>query len=739
MAVIIEKQNTLFTLQTNTSMYQIKRDELGVLLHTYYGKKTEHCDYSYLISHRDHGFSGNPHACGKCDRTYSLDILPQEYPCFGSGDFRESACKIRRADGSGSVSLRYDSYKVERGKYEIPGLPAVYALKDQHADTLVITLKDESQKLLVHLYYGVIEEADIITRSVRIENQDTQEICLERALSANLDILYGEYDLMSFYGRHEMERVPSRVGIHHGIQSVGSTRGSSSHQYNPFFILAEAKATEQTGECFGFSFLYSGDFIGIAEQDQMNQTRVLMGIHPGNFEFRLSSGEVFCSPETVLAYSGQGLQKLSQIYHRTYRNQLCRGNFKKQRRPVLINNWEGTYFDFTGEKLVSIARDASKLGIELFVMDDGWFGIREDDNSGLGDWTVNEKKLGCTLQELSEQIHEVGLKFGIWFEPECVSEDSQLYRAHPDWAFKVPGQKPMLSRNQLVLDFSRKEVRDCIYEQICAVLDSARIEYVKWDFNRSISDLYSAALPPQRQKETAHRYVLGLYEMLERLTVRYPDILFEGCSGGGGRFDPGMLYYTPQIWCSDDTDAMERLKIQYGTSFGYPISAVGAHISVCPNHQTGRSVPLKTRGVVAMAGTFGYELDINKMSEQEKEEIRAQIGQFKEDYFLIQDGTYYRLGSPFSGASYLGWQFVSEDQREALVSVVLVNPEPNGPAGYLRLEGLAPKKQYRIEETGEVYPGAALMFGGILLEQPKQSYDSWQYHFIQVADRGEKR
>ena len=633
MAIVFDKENRLFTLCTKNSMYQMKADDKGILLHTYYGRKTDICDYSYLIQRRDHGFSGNPdEAAG--DRTYSTDTLPQEYSSFGSGDYRESALDIRYDNGTRTLGLRYEGYEIIKGKYSIPGLPAMYA-DENEAETLVITLRDDVQDVRVKLYYGVVKDLDVITRSVSVENHGQVPVQLERVMSLCLDQPYGDWDWMTFYGKHEMERQLSRTPIHHGVQSVGSLRGASSHQYNPFVMLADKNATETSGECYGFSLLYSGNFLAAAEKDQFDQTRLIMGIHPENFEFLLKEGETFWAPEVMMTYSADGFEKMSNCYHKAVRENVCRGRFKLERRPVLINNWEGTYFDFTGDKLLEMAKEAASCGVELFVMDDGWFGKRDDDNSGLGDWQVNEKKLGCTLSELADRIHDLGMKFGIWYEPECVSEDSDLYRAHPDWAFTVPGRRPNRGRNQLVLDFSREDVRNHIFDEMTKVLDKANVDYLKWDFNRSISDIYCAALPADRQGEVPHRYVLGLYEFLDRLGKRYPDMLIEGCSGGGGRFDAGMLHYTSQIWCSDDTDTIERLKIQYGTSFAYPVSAVGSHVSACPNHQTGRFVPFETRAAVAMAGTFGYELDPAKLSEEEKTQIRGQIEEFKKYYDVI--------------------------------------------------------------------------------------------------------
>ncbi len=728
MAILVDEQNGLYTLQTKNTMYQLKADQYGVLLHTYYGKKTAICDYSYLIDYYDRGCAGNPYELERI-KTYSLESIPQEYSCYGSGDCRSSALKIRHALGDSVTELRFVSAEVVPGKYNIPGLPALYAEEGDQADTLIITMKDPAAEIEVRLYYGVMENLDVITRSARIENKGTEPVYLERALSFSMDYQSGEFDLLTFHGRHNMERQLSRAEVRHGIQAVGSTRGSSSHHYNPFMILANPNTTETTGDCYGFSFLYSGDFLAQAEKDQADSTRVLMGIHPENFSYELLPEEVFCTPEAAMVYSAEGFGTMSRTFHYAYRHNLCRGKFKTARRPILINNWEGTYFDFTGERLVAMAEEAAKLGIELFVLDDGWFGKRDEDISGLGDWVVNEKKLGCTLGELSEKIHKLGMKFGLWFEPECVSEDSDLYREHPDWALQVPGRRPMRSRFQLILDFSREDVRNYIFDSMCQVLDKAKVEYLKWDFNRNLSDVYSAVLPAGEQGKVVHNYVLGLYDMLEKLGQRYPDMLIEGCSGGGGRFDAGMLYYTPQIWCSDDTDAIERLKIQYGTSFCYPVSTMGSHVSACPNHQTRRITPINTRAVVAMSGTFGYELDPTKLTEEEKETIRKQIETFKSRYELIQNGSYYRLTSPYEQEAYTAWMFVSEDKKEALLNIVATKVYASRVPVYVRLQGLNEEAIYLL--NGKEYPGGALMNGGFQMPDASEEYEAWSMDLCQ--------
>ena len=767
MAIIIDEKNKLFTLHTQNSTYQMKADSLGTLLHTYYGKRIDDSDMSYLIVKKDRGFSGNPYEVGKTDKTYSLDLLPQEYSCYGTGDYRVSALKVQNEDGSCAASLIYQGYQVHRGvKYAIPGLPAVYvedgksktnakkavAAKPEGfttADSLEITLKDEATGVEVALLYGVLEELDVITRAVKIVNNGLHKIVLQKAASINLDWVFGDYEWLTFYGRHTGEMNLRRNELNHGIHAVGSVRGASSHHYNPLAIVCEKNANETSGQCYAFSFLYSGEFLMEAEKDQANQIRLICGIHPDNFAWRLQPGEEFYTPEVMMTVSGSGFGTLSRNFHRTVREHICRGMWKDERRPVLINNWEATYFNFSGEQLTNIAKAASELGVELFVLDDGWFGRRNDEDDGLGDWFPNEEKLGCTLKELAKKIVDTGMQFGIWVEPEGISEKSDLYREHPDWAVAIPGRKPVLGRLQLILDFSRKDVQDYIIERLSAIFSETLITYVKWDFNRNICDKYSRALEPERQGEFAHRYVLGLYRVLEELTAKFPYILFEGCSGGGGRFDAGMLYYTPQIWCSDNTDAIERLRIQYGTSFGYPVSTMGAHVSAVPNHQTGRITPLAARACVAMAGSFGYELDVNKMTQEEKEQVRKQIRRFKEHYDLIQYGDYYRLLPP-SDPQCTVWEMVSPDGNEALVSAVYHYVMANAAPVIVKLQGLKEEGRYRLrlgldhltdEYRENVYKklpsyfkgeetirGAALQQGGLVIPEALEEYGSWQIY-----------
>lgn len=722
----ISCNNQIFSLHTKHSTYQMKVDR-DFLIHTYYGPYVGDSDMSYLARCIDRGFSGNPD--GITDKGYSLDTQLLEYPSYGTGDFRNDCLRVAYADGSQVTDLKYVSHEIKEGKYGLEGLPAMYQ-GEENVQTLEVVLQDVYKKLEVILYYGVFEKLDVITRACKIVNKGEDKVNLLRVYSMCLDFNNKDMDFVHFYGRHAMERIMERTPLHHGIQSVGSRRGFSSHQHNPFVVLCAHDAGEDHGNCYGASFVYSGNFAAEAEVTQADCTRMTMGIHDAQFQFELQPQESFTAPEVMLSFSSEGLGTLSQNYHKAIRYHICRGKYKTARRPILINNWEATYFNFNTEKLLDIAREAKKLGIEMLVMDDGWFGKREDDVSGLGDWFVNEKKLGGKLKDLVDGVNEIGLKFGIWFEPEMISEDSDLYRAHPDWALKIPGRAPTRGRQQLVLDFSREDVRTYIFDRMCEILESSNIEYVKWDANRHLTDVWSALLPAERQGEVFHRFILGLYDFLEKITQRFPNVLFEGCSGGGGRFDAGMMYYHPQIWCSDDTDAAERLEIQYGTSFAYPVSTMGAHVSVCPNHQTGRSVSMKTRGVVAMSGTFGYELDITKLSEEDKQTVKEQIEAFKKYYDLIQNGDYYRLTDDGRKSPFVAWEFVSADKKEALLNVVVLRTKANPILHTVYARGLEADMMYQVEGSQEKFSGAALMNGGYPIPVMGDDYQAVQIHLL---------
>lgn len=728
MAIQIDAEKKIFTLETDHTMYQMQADAYGVLRHLWYGAKTG-CDMSYLQDYPDVGFSGNIYAAGN-DRTYSLDTLPLEYAGAGVGDFRVPAVAAVHADGSSALDLRYYSHTVKPGKYAVEGLPAVYAAEDE-AETLEVVLRDTASAVEVTLLYAVLPALDLVTRCARIRNLGETPVTLTKAASLCLDISRGSWEWVHFHGRHAMERQMERRLLFHGIQEIGSTRGTSSHHQNPTVLLCTPDCTETAGACIGAALVYSGSHQTRLECDQLGQVRMVMGIHPDLFRWELKAGETFSTPEVMLSYSDTGLETLSHHFHQAIREHICRGKYQLAERPVLINNWEATYFGFDTEKILHIAEEAARLGVDMLVLDDGWFGKRDDDCSGLGDWFVNETKLSGGLHDLVEKIKGMGMRFGIWFEPEMISEDSDLYRKHPDWAIRIPDRAPMRSRYQLVLDMANPEVQEYLFRVMSDVLHSADISYVKWDMNRSISDWYTRTLPADRQGEMPHRYVLGLYALLERLTAAFPDVLFEGCSGGGGRFDAGMLYYCPQIWCSDDTDAYERTKIQYGTSFFYPVSAVGSHVSTVPNHQTGRITPFETRGTVAMAGSFGYELDLNLLSDGEKQEVAEQIRQFKTYGPLIHNGKYYRLTNPMAEDAAL-WEFAAQDGSEVLVQGMLFHAEANVLRRTVQLRGLDAEKRYRLDGTEQVYTGAALMAGGVLLPKAWGDYTPVTMHFSEV-------
>lgn len=723
MAIIYNEENKMYSLHTKNTSYQFMVDEYGYLIHTYYGKKTL-ASMDYLITHFDRGFSGNPYDAGM-DRTYSMDALPQEFPMLGIGDYRNSAFAIEHDDGRMECDLRYRCHTIYDKKYSLKGLPASYA--SENAQTLEIHLSDDRVGIEVVLYYGVIEDCDIITRSVKVKNTGTNQVVLKRVYSACLDFLYGKRDCITFYGRHAMERNTQRKAIDHGTFHIGSRRGTSSHQYNPMLLIADSDATEFNGNAYAMSFVYSGGFDAKVELDQYNQTRVLMGLSDELFSYPLEQDEEFIAPEVVLTYSSEGMNQVSHNLHRCIREHICRGEHRNQIRPILVNNWEATYFDFDGALLCRLADKAAELGIEMLVLDDGWFGLRNDDNSSLGDWTVNEEKLGCSLHELVDTIHGKGLKFGIWVEPEMVSIDSELYRQHPEWVLQVPGKNPVRSRNQLVLDFANPEVVNYIYESMVSVLSQANIDYVKWDMNRSLNDIYSSVA--KHQGKVMYDYVLGLYDLMENLIETFPHILWEGCSGGGGRFDMGMLYYTPQIWCSDNTDAIDRTRIQYGTSFGYPLSTMGAHVSAVPNHQTGRITSMNTRGVVAMTGAFGYELDLNALTKEEQDQIKLQVKQYHEIAPLLMFGDYYRLSNPFED-EYSAWLVTNQEQTNVLVNLVMLESHGNMPVTYVKLAGLHPDYSYTDVETGKKYKGCALMEAGLPVALKNGEYQAYQWRFI---------
>ncbi len=695
--------DNLFLLETENSSYQMKVGDQGLLMHIWYGAKTGQ-PMDYLNQSIDFGFSGQVYE-DQLDRTISPDTMKLEYPCEGIGDYRITAAKVEGAYG---LDLRYAGYEIGQGEYKVAGLPHVRG----QLERLTIHLKDEVHQIQADLVYLVDVQNDAIIRNVVFTNTSVKPVKLERAFSMALDLPTSDtMELISFPGSHNKERLMTRQPLNQNIVTFASKRGTSSHQQNPALVICDQATTEQTGEAYGVLFVYSGSFKIEVEKDQTTQTRILCGINPEVTRWTLDPHTPFETPQTILFYSDQGLGQLSRNSHNLLRQRILP---KNDYHPILINTWEAVYFDFDREKLLAIADEAAKLDVDLYVMDDGWFGARSSDLAGLGDWTPNEEKLGGTLGSLIAEINAKGLDFGIWIEPEMVNENSDLFCAHPDWALIAPNRKPAISRGQMVLDMCNPQVVDYLDTCFTNLLGSGNIRYVKWDMNRSLADLYSSALPEDRQEEVSHRYMLGVYDLLERLTSKFPAILFEGCSGGGGRFDAGMLFYTPQIWCSDDTDVHERSKIQYGTSFFYPPCTMGAHVSEVPNHQTGRVASLDARAVMAMAGTYGYELDLGKLNEQDHEEIRTLNAKFREIQPLVLEGDYTRLTAPEDEMVLV--QFTDSSQDRILVSGILYETRPTTMPRRIRLQNLDPKSRYQ-NKAGQIYTGQALMKGGLVLEK----------------------
>lgn len=724
MSIRIDHETGLITLHTLHTSYQMWADGQGVVHHLYYGPAIGGSDLRGLEFYSDCGFSPQPAGMDR-QRDYSLDTLCQEYTGSGVGDYRIGCLRLAGPDGGRAADLRFVSAEAVPGKYALPGLPAACA-EDGACETLRLKLRDAVHGLTVTLLYGVFAQADVITRAALLENEGSGPIRLDKAASACLDLPFGPWELIHFHGRHCMERQPERVPLSHNIQTLRSARGASSHQHNPFAILAAPHTTEEAGECLGAMLVWSGNFKIECEVSQMQSTRLVAGVSDDDFSWTLEPGGQFAAPEVLFCYSDQGLSELSARYHRFLQCHIIRSPWRDKPRPILINNWEATYMDFDAQRIWDIARQARDLGVEMLVLDDGWFGERSDDSSGLGDWQFNEKKLGCTFDQLIGRVREMGLLFGLWIEPEMVCANTALYAAHPDWALSIPGRAPATGRSQLVLDMGRPDVVDYLYNLFHRLLAEHDIAYIKWDMNRNLTDVYSRALPPERQGEAAYRYMLGLYSLLDSLTRDFPQVLFEGCAGGGGRFDAGMLCYCPQIWCSDDTDAIHRIKIQYGTSFGYPPCAMGSHISASPNHQTGRSTLLSTRAVVAMAGTFGYELDLQKLTADEKEMVKAQIVRYKQLQPLLLEGRCERLTDAVTDTCFTAWQFTAPDRSRAAVSVVVIDPQANPWPIHIRLRGLDPQALYHESLTERIYTGAALCHAGLTLPIMQGDYPAVQ-------------
>lgn len=712
--ITFDERNQVFHLSNKTISYIIGLERAAYLSHLYFGKAIKRYHNSRKYPLIDRSFSPNPAGLPLKTRDFSLDVLPQEMPSHGHGDFRNPAVQIKQVNGSSITDFVYDSYEIIAGKPALKRLPATYVESDSEAETLVITLVDRLLDLTLKLSYTIFADRQVIARNSFLENKGQESVIIKKIASASLDLVSQDLELISLAGRHNKEREIERQTVQRGTRIIDSKRGSSSHQANPFIALVSSKTDEFTGTAIGLALVYSGNHEMLVERDQFEQTRVMAGINPFSFEWELAPSQSFQSPEALLVFSDQGLNGMSQAFHDVLQNRLARGKFRHADRPILINNWEATYFDFNTDKIKAIVDGAADLGIELFVLDDGWFGKREDDTSGLGDWFENTDKLSGGLAGISDYVHGKNMSFGLWFEPEMVNADSDLYRAHPDYALQIPNRSISTSRDQYVLDFSRKDVRETIIARMRHILDTVNIDYIKWDMNRSLTDVYSSTLDSANQGEVFHRYVLGLYEMLETLTTEYDHILWEGCSGGGGRFDPGFLYYMPQSWTSDNTDAVERLDIQYGTSLLYPISSMGSHVSVVPNHQTHRVTGLDIRGDVAMSGVFGYELNVQDMTIAEKVTVSEQVAFYKQHRQLLQYGKFHRLVSPFE-TSHAAWLFVNPDKSQAIAFYFRKFAESAGPLHTIKFAGLDPEKVCQV--NGEAsYGGDELMHVGIYLD-----------------------
>ena len=727
MGIRYHEKERVFSLETPNTSYLIGIvDDAGYVGHMYYGKKIRDYELPYLLRIDEPPFTPS---VNKRDKLSFLDSFPMEYPTHGIGDFREDCMEVRTGAGHTALELSYISHEIRKGKPKLNGLPATFGTEED-CETLILTLEDKVLSLKVELLYSVFTDNDAIARSVRVINDGTDDIWLTKVLSACIDMDNKDFELLTMHGSWARERHIQRNPVGYGFQGLSSVRGETSHQHHPFLGLLSKGADQENGEVYGIHFVYSGNFTGLVYRGQFDNVRAMMGINSDDFCWKLAPGETFTAPEVILTYSGHGLSDMTKCYHSLYRKHLIRTKYKDQMRPILINNWEATYFDFDTEKLLSIAREASRLGIEMLVMDDGWFGNRCDDNRALGDWFVNEEKLKGGLPYLVSEVNKLGMKFGIWFEPEMISPDSDLYRAHPDWAIAVPGREAGLCRCQYVLDLTRREILEYVYERVCSILESANIEYVKWDMNRQLADLGSLNLPADRMGELCHRYVLAVYELQERILERFPDLLLENCSGGGARFDPGMLYYSPQIWCSDDTDAIERLMIQEGTALIYPLSSMGAHVSDCPNHTVGRVTPFETRGYVALAGTFGYELDITKISEEDRNMIPKQIEMYHRYYMLVNQGDYYRIASYADNHQWDCYMVVNPEKTEALLTYIQVMMRPNCHSRIFTCKGLDPDKKYDIYrynmDTGEEEPfSSAPLYGETLMNAVIRMTNPW--------------
>ena len=735
MSIQVNASNRLFHLQTKHTSYVFHVIEDGSLGQLYYGPKIPFKDdYANLNTREEHDCTNTR---TDEDVEFQAELLKQEYAGLGKGDYRYPAFQITYPNGSRTSEFQYRDYELKDGKARLTGLPSTFADDSNDSQTLTVKLADGDLELQLH--YTVFADEDVIVRSTTFVNHG-KTVFLNRALSAQLDLPDANYDFIQFAGSWSRERHLHRSHLRPGTQSISSLRTASSHQENPFFMLARPHTDNNQGAVFGFNFVYSGNFLDSVEVDQFDTTRVLIGINPDEFGWKLNSGDSFQTPEVIFSYTDNGFNALSQQLGAFYAQHLINPHFAHQERPILINNWEATFMDFTEDKLMPIVERAKELGIEMFVLDDGWFGHRDDDRSSLGDWFVDEKKFNHGIAGFAKRVHDLDMKFGLWFEPEMISIDSKLYQTHPEWMIKTPGRGQTPGRHQFVLDMSRKEVVDYLFGLMSHIIQDAKLDYIKWDMNRNITEMYGADLPADQQLEFSHCYILGVYDLYDRLTKAFPDVLFESCASGGGRFDLGMMYYAPQAWCSDDTDAVERIKIQDGTSYGYTPSMWGAHVSAVPNDQVGRLTSIDMRAKVAYFGAFGYELDVTELSDEEQATIKQQVAFYKQYRKLFQFGTFYRLETPDTSDNVYGWETVSPDKQTAIGMRYQILNGAN-PA-YIRyyFKGLDPERRYTVNDGSEVFSGAELMNAGYFvprvmnrLQSPKVPSDFHADMFIVKA------
>ena len=705
----------LFHLQGPTYSY-LMGVRNGVLMQYYWGGRLPNDEIEGLIECRGEAAS--------FDTSHSRQ--PLVVPTQEKGYFGQRALNVVNPEGDDVLSLRYQGYRILPGKKPLCGLPASYVETEDEADTLEIDLKDGLTGVAVTLSFTVFHNYDVLARSMQVKNEGEKAFKLTDVQSA-MRLPAGKYEILHLKGAWARERHARRVPMGEGNYAIKSRRGASGHENNPFMAVVKPHTTEDQGDVYAMTHVYSGSFSAGVDVGIDNEPTMMIGMCSDVFNWEMAPGAVFQSPEALFVYAPDGLNGLSHRMHPFVRQRICRGKWRDLPRPILVNNWEATYFGFNYDKLIAIAKRGAEIGCELFVLDDGWFGKRDNDDCSLGDWVVNEGKLDGGIKRIAESINELGMKFGLWFEPEMVSPDSDLYRAHPDWCLHVDGRDRTECRNQLILDMSRKEVQDYIIDIVSGVLRSAPISYVKWDMNRNMAEGFSCMLPAQRRMETQHRYMLGLYRVLEEITSAFPEVLFESCSGGGGRFDCGMLHYMPQTWTSDDTDARERTRIQYGTSLIYPCSAMGAHVSAAPNHQTSRMTSFQTRCDVAMGGNFGFELDLSKQTEEDLATAKKAVEMVKKLRATMQQGVYTRLINPFEEEGRAAWQFT--DENTVIVCVYVDHQQPNPQPHRVKLAGLEPGAIYADAENGITASGAALMNMGLILPVRGGDYATKVYVF----------